>query len=328
MISPLRKYVLSFVFIAFFFTPLFASAKLDLISIRTNPETPAPNQDVQVIVESYAVNLNTANIIWYIDGIALKEGPAEKVFNTRTKDFGVPVTIDIVILTADGGRFDKQIVLKPEEVDMLWEANTYVPPFYKGKALPTYKSIVKVTAIPRFNSLSSNPAEYYYRWTMNRTTGLGEALAKNSAVLQVGWADSRMPVNVEVTKLGTDYKANAVQYIPVTEARAQFYELAPLLGIQFNKALGGSVVANGTDFRIRAVPYFFSNEDYETGGLRYVWKTDAGTLPAIDNPNMLLLEKKGTNAESTSVILEVQNPKRVLQMANTRAVINFAEETN
>lgn len=328
MISSSRKYVLSLVFIAFFFSPLFASAKLDLITVRTNPETPAPNQDVQVQVESYAVNLNSAKIIWYIDGIALKEGVAEKVFHTRTKDFGVPITIDIVILTADGARYDKQIILKPEEVDMLWEANTYVPPFYKGKALPTYKSTVKVTAIPRFNSLSSNPAEYYYRWTMNRTTGLGEALAKNSAVLQVGWADSRLPVNVEVTKPGTDFKAGAVQYVPVTEARAKFYELAPLLGIQFNKALGGVVEAGGTDFRVRAVPYYFSNEDYETGALHYTWKTGAGTLPATDNPNMLLLEKKGTSAESTSIILEVQNPKRILQMANTRAVINFADETN
>lgn len=328
MILLVRKYIISIVFLTFLFTPFFASAKLDLIYISTNPETPAPNQDVQVMVESYAIPLTSAKIIWYIDGVALKEGIAEKVFNTRTKDFGVPVTIDIVILTADGTRYDKQIVLKPEEVDLLWEANTYVPPFYKGKALPTYKSTVKVTAIPRFNSLSSNPSEYYYKWSMNRTTGLGEALSKNSTVLQVGWADSRMPVSVDVTIPGSDFKATAIQYIPVTEARTQFYELAPLLGIQFHRAISGTVVTNGTDFRLRVVPYYFSNENYETGELNYKWKTDAGTLPATDNPNMLVLEKKGTAAEATTILLEVQNRKRILQVANTRAVISFTEETN
>src|SRR3989338_2221189 len=178
-------------------------AAFDLITFSTTPKTPGANESVLVTMNSYAVNLGTANITWYVNKEPIKNGTAETSLTLRTGDFGEKVTIDVVIITTEGLTVNKQFIIAPAEVDMLWEAQTYTPPFYKGKALPTYKSLVRVIAIPRFNSVTSSPAKYFYKWTYDSNKGAGEAIGKNSIVIPVGYAGSPTLVDVETSLPGT-----------------------------------------------------------------------------------------------------------------------------
>ena len=309
-----------------FLAPISVFAALDLISISTDPVTPGPNQPVTVSIESYVMNLNSSKITWYVNKEAMKEGIGEKKFQTATKGAGEPVTVDIVILTEDGIRYNKQIVLTPIEVDVLWEANTYVPPFYKGKALPTYKSIVKVSAIPRFNSLTSNPKDYYYKWTVNRTQGGGEGLGKSSIPIGMGWPNANVPITVTVSTQDGKARGSTMQYIPTTDPKIIFYEQAPLLGIRFDHALGGEVSAEGNEFRLRAVPYYFSLDNYLNGDLVYSWRKDSARISPEYNPNTLIIQKNGREAQASSINLTVQNAKRILQQADSAAFVSFKEE--
>lgn len=318
-----KKSILPFVFFLFFLLPSSAYAGLDLITVSTNPATPGPNQAVTISVESYSVPVNSSKIIWYVDGKPIKEGVAEKSLLTKTKNFGEKVVVDIVILTPDGNRFDKSITLRPEEVDMLWEANTYTPPFYKGKALPTYKSTVKVTAIPRFDSASSNPEEYYYKWTVNRAQGAGEGLGRNSTLVMSGWSGAQFPVNVQVTKPETDLKGSAMVSIGVVDPVVRFYEQGPLLGVNFKQVLPGSITTTANTFKIRAIPYFFSTENYGTDDMLYTWLNGNVAVPGALNPNTLTLSSMGREGGATLVRLTVQNRKRILQEAETRVIVNF-----
>ena len=306
--------------------PSVAFAKLDLVSITTNPQTPGPNEDVTVSVQSYVTNLNAAKIIWYVDKEPIKEGIGEKTFQTRTKSIGQSVVIEVVIIGTNGEQYNKKLVLTPIEVDMLWEADTYVPPFYKGKALPTYKSIVKVTAIPRFNSLTSDPANYYYKWTVNRTQGVGEGLGHNSAPIGVGWPNSSIPVTVDVSLAASGGSGSATTFLPITDPTILFYEQAPLLGALFAHALKGSVTAEGNEYKIRAVPYFFSNDDLNGGQIVYSWRKNAQPVASESNPDLFTLGKDSKAAQATTISLFAQNRKRVLQQANEHVIVNFLEE--
>src|SRR5688572_16598777 len=58
--------------------------------------------------------------------------------------------------------------LKAQEVDLLWQAETYTLPFYKGKALWSKESRVKLLAIPRGPGVG-NPLNLTYKWTKNGT---------------------------------------------------------------------------------------------------------------------------------------------------------------
>lgn len=323
----LRNVILGIVCSAgLFLGPQLAFAALDYITISTNPQTPGPNQPVTVSIQSYTMNLNSSKITWYENKEAMKEGIGETKFDTQTKGAGEPVTVDVVIVTQDGARYTRQIILTPVEVDILWEANTYVPPFYKGKALPTYKSIVKVSAIPRFNSLTSDPKDYYYKWTINRSQGAGEGLGRSSIPVGMGWPNSNVPITVQVSAPNKSEKGQATQYIQTTDGKILFYEQAPLLGVLFDHALQGPINADGNEFRVRAVPYFFSIDNYFNGDLVYSWMKNSSQAIPEHNPNILVIEKDGKQAQSASVNLTVQNAKRVLQQSNNALFVNFAEE--
>lgn len=309
------------------FSPSAAFAALDLISFHTNPETPSPNQDITVSLQSYAVDLNSAKVTWYVDKVVTKDGVGEKTLQTRTKEFGQVVTIDVVILMPDGARYDKQLLLKPAEVDLLWEADTSVPPFYKGKALPTYKSIVKLSAIPRFGMSWVDPSLYSYAWTANQTQGLAKSAGKNSALLSMKYSGGTIPVSVRVTESSPrGVSAVATKNITAGDPELVFYEDAALLGIRFENVLSGIQETNGTSFAIHAVPYFFSSDDVTNADLSYAWNKDGVTLlPGLD-PNTLVLGKEGRSAQSSTVRLSLQNKKRILQAANAEITISFAQE--
>jgi hypothetical protein len=133
-------------------------------TLRTSPEFPGPNTKIKVRIEAYGVDIGNAKIIWSIDGVPTYEGNGLTEISFTTKNLGEKTVVTVTAFTTVGRRLDDEITIEPAEVDLLWEAKTYVPPFYKGKALPTYASDVRVTAMPRLGSVTADPNEYSYVW--------------------------------------------------------------------------------------------------------------------------------------------------------------------
>ncbi len=302
------------------------AASFDLVQFSTTPKTPGVNENVLVRMESFAVTLSTANITWFVNKEPIKDGVAETSLTVQTGDFGNRTVIDVVITTSEGLLINKQFIIAPAEVDVLWEAQTYTPPFYKGKALPSYKSMVRVTAIPRFNAASSNPADYFYKWTYNRTMGAGESLGGNSILIPVGYAGSPLPVNVETSLPGTDWKGAKYIAIPVVETKVELYEQAPLLGTRFHHALKATTETAGTEFTVHAVPYFFSLDNMTRGDIAYRWNVDLQARPVGIDPLNYTLVKMGEDVESRTISFSAQNPKRILQEGRKQGSISFTSQ--
>lgn len=318
--------LLSIIFLGTFTPNAALAAGFDLVNITTSPKTPGVNEEVKVRIESYAVNLNTANLVWYVNKEPVKEGIAEKEITVRTGNFGTKTTIDIIIITIDGVKINKQLVIAPAEVDVLWEAQTYTPPFYKGKALPGYKSLVRLTAIPRFNAPSSNPKEFYYKWTYNRIQNVGEALGKNSVTIPMGYTDSPVPVVVDVSLPGTDWKGEESLEISGSEAKIVFYHQAPLLGVEFEHAISSAIITPETEFNIYAVPYYFSFDNLMNNDLIYTWEVNRSYRAVdLDQRNLTLLKPEKPEGPY-EVTLRIQNPKRILQEGRAQTVVSFTPE--
>jgi hypothetical protein len=324
------RYITNFIFSLLFialFIPGTAFAALDLINIKTIPKTPGENQDVTISLEAYAVDLNSAKIIWYVDKDPRKEGIAEKKLTIHTGELGQKTVVDITILTETGVKIDKQIIIVPAEIDLLWEAQTYTPPFYKGKALPSFKSLIRVTAIPRWNKRESDPTKFTYKWTYNRTQNISGGLGKNSVVIPAGWPDSQVPIAVETSLSEAAWTGYSNTSIPTANPKLVFYEQAPLLGIQFDHALS-SAQKNvlGNEFAVHAVPYFFSTDNYFNNELVYTWKINNNNIAVGMDPMNLTIPKQGKGAESYNIGLRIQSPKRILQEGNAQTGISFSAE--
>lgn len=328
----MNKKIIVLLFFFGLIAPAFAFAEgLDFVNVKTNPKTPGVNEDVTVSLESFSTNLDSSEIIWYVNKDPFKQGVGEKSIVVHTGDFGVAKDIKVVILSNLGKRIEKTIQLIPSEIDFLWEAQTYTPPFYKGKALPTYKSIVKVTAIPRFGDATSDPRMFDYDWKYNKTQGVGHGLGKNSALILMGYPKTSVPVNVTVTLPSNGWSGERSSTVMGGEALVRFYEQAPLLGINFNKALGANTAGTGNQITIKAVPYFFSNDDVADGVLLYNWSVNNRNSVSGLDPTTLFVTKLGTDDEQKAdqqftASLKIQTPRHLLQQGSARTLIDLPEE--
>ena len=323
-----KKLFFSTVTLLFLIVPGSAFAKdvLDDVNVKLSPTTPSADEDVTISINAYTMDLDASKIIWYVDKEAQKSGIGVTSIKVHTGDFGKKILVEVVIFTPDGRKINKEIPIAPSEVDVLWEAQTYTPPFYRGKTLPTYKSLVRMTAIPRFNTLQSDPSQFYYVWKYNRTLGVGKGLGKNNAVIQVGYAGTPVPVSVTVNLPGTDWAGNKNTTITPTQAAVRFYTQEPLLGTQFSHALGTSYAAAGSRVSLRAVPYFFSTDDYKNGNLLYVWKVGNNDAIPENDPTIMTISKKDSDFESSLVQLNIGSPKHILQRGRAATMITLPKE--
>ncbi len=301
------------------------TASFNLISIKTVPSTPGPNEPVTITLKSFSTDLSSSKITWYINKNLTKEGIGETTFITNTGNTGESIDIDVVILTNQGEEIKKHITLAPMEVDVLWEAQTYTPPFYKGKALPSYQSIVKMSAIPRHNATSSNPLAFAYKWTLDRTSGAGEGFGKSSTLVRATWPDSAINVGVEVSVPGTEVVGTKEISISSVDPILNFYQNTPLLGTRFDHTMLGANTPSG-QLNLRVVPYFFSTDNLKNNELVYELKIGNATTPIGLNPMNITVPRMSPSGETKTISLHIQNPKHIIQEAAATTQVTFTPQ--
>src|SRR3989338_9207927 len=129
-----------------------------------------------------------------------------------------------------GGRREKTISLVPAAIDFFWWTNSYVPLWYKGKALPTPGSTVFVQARPSFPD--SIAGSLVYTWSLNdevvsSTSGQGKSLFIYTIPSTLAL---RSAIGLRVSNLSGTIKSEAIFDPPVASPEALAYELRPLEG--------------------------------------------------------------------------------------------------
>jgi hypothetical protein len=162
------KYLLLAVFILLgTFTSTFAQnvGGLD-VSISSIPTDPLPGQRVQLQLISYSTNLNEASITWRAGGQIIDSGIGKKTLAITAPQIGETMLISANVKAVGFEEANTEYLIRPGSVELLWEAyDSYTPPFYKGKAMPSINSTIRVAAIPTFNA----PKTISYVWSKNDT---------------------------------------------------------------------------------------------------------------------------------------------------------------
>jgi hypothetical protein len=142
----------------------FSSAETEInvqdneINVETIPDNPQPYQDVTINLTSYATDLNKAIITWQgVNSSQNLSGIGKTSYTFKAGGPNTTNTFDITITpVGSNNTISKRITISPSEIDILWESvDGYTPPFYKGKALPTLGSSIKVVAVPNTNTIKN-----------------------------------------------------------------------------------------------------------------------------------------------------------------------------
>lgn len=319
------------------YLPLFANAQInfgsqfnlnnvvslpDELSIDISPEYPRPNSSVILSLRMYTEDLDSALITWFKDGKKEREGVGLKNFTFVTGPSGSQTEVTVNINLVRGLSFSKKITLRSANVDILWQANSHVPPFYRGKALFPKQGSVTLSAVHNFYSGTSriNPNQLVYTWTVNdRVLESQSGYGKHTVSTDGPILGTSLNVSLLVTDPKTNIVAsNSVNISPV-EPIITFYENSPLYGIIFEHSVNGGLQITGEEVNIIAVPYYMN-----TDSLSYSWRMNGRATPEVSGLSVTF-RKPETVSGSTSLSLRAENLNRILQFAENSFTIKYSD---
>ncbi len=301
-----------------------ANAISEYLDLKTNPSNPGPKEMVQVTIESYLSDLNKATISWSVNGKLVKRGIGEKSFSFQNGDSGKTTRINVLILTNDGSSLDRELLFSPIGVTILWEADTYTPPFYKGKALMSPQARVRAIVIPDIantrNALSAGNLVYVWKkdgYAVSEASGYG----KNSFSFSGPKPYGETKVKVQVSSLDNAVNSEMRIALPLTDSFILFYEDHPLLGTLYGRNLSTGLPLRKKEFSVKAAPFFFSNEVDEAPTLVYNWSLNGKKV--TNQGRIITLRNETGEKVGSSLTLAMYGIKQTFQSASRSLTINF-----
>ena len=296
------------------------------ILVDVVPENPAPNENVNITLNSYASNLDSVLIIWKVDGKNVLSGVGKKSFSLQAPDAGEETSV-VASISLPDGTIESRIIIRPSVMALLWQANdSYVPPFYRGKALPTAGSEIKIVAIPEIKNGAQtvNPKNIVYAWKRDYTNKQDNSgYGKSSFTYVDDYLEDSSTIGVTATTTDQKYSSSASINVQTGEPKILFYKKDATLGTLWEKALSDGHQIQGNEI-IEAAPYFISPKEIRIPTLIFSWFINDYQIavPSYKKNIMPLAVQSGTSG--TSIIkLKIEDTYKIFVDASKELKVEF-----
>lgn len=306
------------------------AASLSSILVNVAPENPGPNEEVTITLNSYANNLDSVLISWSVDGKPSTSDIGKKSFIVTAPEAGKEMRISVTVALSDGN-LEKIIVLRPVVMALLWQANdSYVPPFYKGKAMPSIGSEIKVVAMPEIKIQQKgslgivNPKNMVYAWKKDYTNDPGASgYGKNFYTFITDYLEDTNHISVTASVLEGNYSSVANLDVRTFQPKILFYRNDATLGTLWESALSDGHRVEGAEV-IEAAPYFISPRDLRIPSFVWDWSIN-GSYVSVDNirKNVLPLQTQPGVSGTSNIKLELSNKYNLLTSAQKEIRVEF-----
>lgn len=309
--------------------PLWAAAAVIPIlppplEIQASPEAPVPGATVTVSAHSYSGNRDEFTYTWTVNGRVVDQGLGR---DTITVTMGALGSETVATVTAVEGAIDRgtaSITIRPADVDIVWEGATSVPPFSGILPLPNGGSRMTFIAIPQVigsNGLK-DPSALTYTWRVNN--GQSPALSGRGKSVFAVTTPPRFasPFRVSVEAAAPDGSARARRSVTVEPVTPEIivYEVAPLLGVRFDRAVTG-LFALADEATFEAFPLYIDEGDATASA---AWTVNgAKQETAIGKPREITLRKTGDGAGQYSIGFGYRSAVRMFEQAAQSFTLTF-----
>jgi len=297
-----------------------------LFAIETVPEFPRPGETTTAEIKTFSLDLDRADISWYINGKLQKSAIGERRFSFTMVPLGQTLSLDVAIKPFEGGLITKNFTMRPGAVEILWEASGYVPPFYKGRGLFVNEGGLRAAASPHMTDLNGKvvPAKnLVYKWKVNNNVLVeSSGYGKSSIVIGESTRFRATTIEVEVRTVDGSSIAVASETLEPQSPQAVLYEESPLYGILYNSALTGEFDLREVELKMTAVPYFFSTSPTEKN-LTYVWRVDGTELIGKAQEGSIAVRRPSDARINSPVDLFIKHATKPFQSAQTAFTIKF-----
>ncbi|OGI66137.1 hypothetical protein A3A95_00260 [Candidatus Nomurabacteria bacterium RIFCSPLOWO2_01_FULL_39_18] len=303
------------------------AASSSSISVDMIPSSPAPGENVSITLSSYANNLDSVLITWSLDGRTVSSGIGKKSFSLTAPGAGSEVVVTAIISLPEGS-VEKRMIIRSSLMVLLWQANdSYVPPFYKGKAMPSVGSEIKVVAMPEIKVGSDgtvNPKSMTYSWKEDDTNNVeGSGYGKNSFVFINDYLEDSNNIGVTASTIDQTYSSEASINVGIVEPKILFYKYDNSLGILWEKILPDFHRIQDTEI-VEATPYFISPKDIRNPTLIWSWFiNDTQINTPIFRKNVMPLRVESGTSGISRLRLRIENQYKIFQTTDGEIDLEF-----
>ncbi|MDO8728878.1 MAG: hypothetical protein Q7K26_03180 [bacterium] len=211
--------------------------------------------------------------------------------------------------------------LGAQTVDLLWQGEIYVSPFYKGRSLWSSESRITFVAIPHG---LGNPANLNYKWIKNGTVlGNINGIGKNTLSFMDSILSRPQTIEVDIISQGDTVLASASVFVAPTSPVLAIYENSPLYGFMFHKETSNVHELKDKEVTFTAFPLFFSVLSRADNAINYKWSTNIGGEAEIRNSVTYRAPDDATGA--SQVEIGISNTDKITQSAGKSFLIQFGK---
>lgn len=322
-----------FLLVSFFFVPLISFAQSipgiqNPVSIDVGPTNPVPNSTVTLTANSSSFDVNSTLLTWTKNGTVISQGIGDKTITLSVGALGTQIPITLSAQVANLGTFTSSVTINPSLVNLIWEAQTSVPPFYQGKALLGWGGTYKVIAVPQIyeNGAAVDPSHLVYTWSKNYSvdpdqSGYGKSVYQSDGSINYTRGGDTISLTV-ATQDGSVSTQGSIAVSPVTPSILIYLE-DPLYGILYNESVAATTLASNS-ITLHADPFFFSNISSALGSL--TWNMNGSAVSSFNGNPSLTLVRQDKNAGTSVVEVSLNSPTALLQGAQESVTININAE--
>lgn len=283
------------------------------VQLLLTPEFPSPEGSVEVSLSDYTVDTVGATVSWYVDGVLRKEFTNERSIKIQAGKLGTTVPVRVMLSRSGAPSLSASVDVVPSQVDLIIEADTYVPDFYRGRALPSPESSARAIAVVHDGS-GASASSYTYTWEDDGSVLFGGPVKGKQAIDFTVSRFRGKTLGVTVTNSAGVTVGERTIEVPQTEPRLLFYEYSPLRGL-LERAVTGPLPLISEEVTVYGEPYFF-HTGVARGDAEFSWRIDGSPVNVMGGePNAVTLRQVGAGG-GAEVNLRVVSTKRIPQVVD------------
>lgn len=271
------------------------------LTISYTPLYPKPGDEVTLRVTSPIRDLRDAEITWRGNGAAIGGGLGATETKITAGEVGKATTVGVTV-TGEDFTETASVEIVPAVVHLVWEADSYTPPFYEGRALPVRGSTVRLLAIPKLSIAGREipAADLIYTW---RVDGTVRATASGRGKMSFVTSTSVFSdvTTVQLTVASADRRVNAESSVRIVAAdpAVRLYEDHPLFGTMYHRAFSTTMALPETEATFVATPYFIPASAASEPRLRYRWRVNrTAVTPHAERPYALTINAANSSGKA------------------------------
>mgnify|MGYP000285952026 CR=1 FL=1 len=292
------------------------------LEVSLSPSSPQAGEVVTARVENISSSGST-HFVWKINGTVVDQGIGITQTTFSVKGLGSATTVSVSATENGVPRGEKTLVIRPAEVDIVWEGNTATPSFYSGLPLPNPDSTITLLAVPHLiqNGARVSADDITYTWFVNNSQKPADfGYGRKKITLTPPQFLNEFFVSVEAKTRGGDIVAKNTVVIAPQRPSVLVYEKAPLLGFLFEEAVTDSFSLTENEVTFVAFPLYINRTSSPT----YQWSINGESVSAVEgNPREITFRREGVGSGRHAVGFSFESAQVLFERAATNFLITF-----